>query len=99
MSISSNPVSRTWRYWSVRRFSSPRRTRMHCFTGMYSREGKLFPMDDITMLIPAYNPTERLIGIVRGLAESGFASIVVVNDGSDASCDPLFYEEATIGQV
>jgi len=56
-------------------------------------------MDDITMLIPAYNPTERLIGVVRGLAESGFASIVVVNDGSDASCDPLFDEVATIGQV
>jgi putative flippase GtrA len=56
-------------------------------------------MDKITVLIPAYNPTERLIGIVRGLAESGFASIVVVNDGSDAGYDPLFDAVAATGQV
>ena len=56
-------------------------------------------MDKVTALIPAYNPTERLVGIVRGLAESGFASIVVVNDGSDAGCDPVFAEVATIGGV
>jgi glycosyltransferase involved in cell wall biosynthesis len=56
-------------------------------------------MDKIAALVPAYNPTERLVGIVRGLAESGFASIVVVNDGSDAGCDPLFAEVATIGKV
>jgi glycosyltransferase involved in cell wall biosynthesis len=56
-------------------------------------------MDKVVALIPAYNPTERLLRIVRGLAESGFASIVVVNDGSDAGCDPLFAEVATIGQV
>jgi putative flippase GtrA len=56
-------------------------------------------MDKMIALIPAYNPTERLVGIVRGLAESGFASIVVVNDGSDAGCDPLFAEVATIRQV
>ena len=56
-------------------------------------------MGKITALIPAYNPTERLVGIVRGLAESGFASIVVVNDGSDAGCDPVFAEVVTIGEV
>lgn len=56
-------------------------------------------MDKVTALVPAYNPTERLIGIVRGLAEAGFAAIVVVNDGSDADCDPLFAEVATIAKV
>jgi glycosyltransferase involved in cell wall biosynthesis len=56
-------------------------------------------MDKIVALIPACNPTRRLVGIVRGLVEAGFASIVVVNDGSDEGCDPLFAEVAAIVQV
>jgi glycosyltransferase involved in cell wall biosynthesis len=56
-------------------------------------------MDKVTALVPAYNPTGRLVGIVRGLAEEGFAAIVVVNDGSDPGCDPVFAEVATIEKV
>ena len=34
------------------------------------------------LLIPAYNPDERLCGLLRELAEYGFAALVVVDDGS-----------------
>ena len=56
-------------------------------------------MDKITVLIPVYNPTDRMIGVIHGLVESGFTSIVIVNDGSDAMFDPLFAEVAKVGHV
>ena len=38
---------------------------------------------NLTIIIPVYNPDERLIGVVDGLVEKGFRDIIVVNDGSD----------------
>jgi glycosyltransferase involved in cell wall biosynthesis len=40
------------------------------------------PAISIALLIPAYRPGPALIEVVRSLAESGFAGIVVVDDGS-----------------
>lgn len=45
---------------------------------------------DIIVLIPAFNPEERLPQLIDGLLEVGFGQIIVVNDGSKAECDPLF---------
>lgn len=42
------------------------------------------------LLIPAYNPDERLCGLLRELAEYGFAALVVVDDGSRAAAKPVF---------
>lgn len=42
------------------------------------------------ILIPAYNPDDALIKLVDELKEIGFAHIVIVNDGSDPSCGPIF---------
>ena len=39
-------------------------------------------LSQTAILIPAYNPDERLTGLVRELTEHGFATIAVVNDGS-----------------
>jgi glycosyltransferase involved in cell wall biosynthesis len=39
-------------------------------------------MNDIVILIPSFNPDEKLNGTVEGLVEAGFQDIVVVNDGS-----------------
>lgn len=39
-------------------------------------------LSQTAILIPAYNPDERLTGLVRELADHGFATIAVVNDGS-----------------
>ena len=37
----------------------------------------------IAVLIPAYNPDEKLQMVVKRLKERGFHDIIVVNDGSD----------------
>lgn len=38
---------------------------------------------NLTIVIPSYNPDEKLQKVVEGLREKGFHDIVVVNDGSD----------------
>lgn len=53
----------------------------------------------IAALIPAFNPDHRLVEIVRGLADSEMAAIIVVNDGSNHESDPVFAELVTIDKV
>jgi glycosyltransferase involved in cell wall biosynthesis len=53
----------------------------------------------VVALIPAYNPSEQLVGLVRRLAAEDFAAVIVVNDGSDAACDCCFREIQTIAKV
>lgn len=43
----------------------------------------------IAVLIPAYNPDEKMITLVESMAAE-FAHIIVVNDGCDASFSPIF---------
>lgn len=45
---------------------------------------------DITLLIPAFNPDERLESLAGELKEIGFHNIVVINDGSREECRPIF---------
>lgn len=40
---------------------------------------------DLTIIIPSYNPDEKLIKVVEGLKEKGFHDIIIVNDGSDSN--------------
>ena len=40
---------------------------------------------DMSIIIPSYNPDEKLIKVVEGLKEKGFHDMIVVNDGSDAA--------------
>ncbi len=49
-------------------------------------------MSNVTIIIPAYQPTNRLTTMVEELKTSGFTSIVVVDDGSDDSCNGIFKE-------
>lgn len=53
----------------------------------------------VTAFIPAYNPPDKLIPLVRELSASDFSSIVVLNDGSDSTCDPIFKEIESIEKV
>jgi len=43
-------------------------------------------MNNITILIPTYNPDERLIEVVEGVIRLGFEDIIIVNDGSKPEC-------------
>lgn len=47
-------------------------------------------MSEITILIPAYRPSPRLIEILNDLSKHHSGSIVVVNDGSGADFDDVF---------
>lgn len=38
--------------------------------------------DDVAIVIPAYNPGERLIDLIDKLEESKYTNIIVINDGS-----------------
>lgn len=43
-----------------------------------------------TVLLPSYNPSEKLAEVVGKLAEAGFDDILVVDDGSRAECAEFF---------
>jgi glycosyltransferase involved in cell wall biosynthesis len=47
-------------------------------------------LQDVVVLIPAYQPDEKLLAVVADLLAEGFARIVVVDDGSAAECLPVF---------
>lgn len=42
-----------------------------------------------TVVIPAYQPDEQLVSLVKQLTENNF-SVLIVNDGSDAECNGIF---------
>lgn len=45
---------------------------------------------DIPVLIPSYNPDNRLLELVDALIKKNIKHIIVVNDGSFTSCDSIF---------
>ncbi len=46
--------------------------------------------EKITLLIPAYQPNETLLHLIKEVLQNGIEHIVVVNDGSDKASDPIF---------
>ncbi len=45
---------------------------------------------DVAVLIPSFQPDERLLSYVEQLSHEQFAGIVIVDDGSGAQYDPVF---------
>lgn len=56
-------------------------------------------MQNVVLLIPAYNPLPSLLSFVESLQTLRTASIVVVNDGSDTKCAPIFDHLQQIGCI
>ena len=46
--------------------------------------------NEIAIVIPAYQPDDKLVSTVRDRAECGYTDILVVDDGSDESCADVF---------
>lgn len=44
----------------------------------------------IPVIIPAYEPDEKLIGLLKELRKNGICNIVVVDDGSSCACAGIF---------
>jgi glycosyltransferase involved in cell wall biosynthesis len=53
-------------------------------------EARLPAPEAVVALIPAYNPDSVLLEVLDGLRANGCAAIVVVDDGSDPACAPVF---------
>jgi glycosyltransferase involved in cell wall biosynthesis len=56
-------------------------------------------LSSIAVLIPAWQPDERLVTLVHSLAEYDFAAIVIVDDGSRKDCQILFKQLEAIPSV
>ena len=54
-------------------------------------------MKDIAILIPTLNPDIKIINLVKKLKNLDINNIVIVNDGSDKSCQKFFVELKKIG--
>ena len=50
------------------------------------------PFDNIAVLIPAYDPDEKLLGLVGELLDAGCSNVVIVDDGSKLACRDIFSE-------
>ena len=48
------------------------------------------PLPSIPIIIPAYEPDERMIGLLADLQEQGFQNIILVDDGSGKDYEDLF---------
>ena len=49
---------------------------------------------NITIVIPSYNPDEKLIEVVSSILAGGFSDIICVNDGSRSECTHFFDQVA-----
>src|SRR4051812_208504 len=56
-------------------------------------------MPPSVVLIPAYQPSPRLVGLIRELRSSGDFPIVVIDDGSGAEFAELFADVAAVPGV
>ncbi len=60
---------------------------------------KNFEIEKCAVILPSLNPTEKLCGVVSALIETGFSSIIVVDDGSAAEFKEPFRKLAELPQV
>lgn len=47
-------------------------------------------MNEIAIIIPAYNPGKTLVTLVKQLKARGYTTIIVINDGSKYECEKNF---------
>ena len=52
----------------------------------------------VSILIPAYNPTEKLLLLINELVTLNFNNIIIVNDGSDCKSKDIFLSISSIKQ-
>ena len=56
-------------------------------------------LDRLAVLVPAWQPEQRLTVLVASLVAQGFGAVLIVNDGSDKKCSFLFEELARLPRV
>lgn len=56
-------------------------------------------LQDIALIIPAYNPLPSLVPFIQSLQELQVRDIIVINDGSDEKCKPTFEQIKQLGCI
>lgn len=56
-------------------------------------------LDQVVVAIPAYQPAEPFVEVVRGLRQAGFEHVLVVNDGSSPDCAAVFDAARDAGAI
>ena len=51
------------------------------------------------LLIPAYNPEEKIIEVIKGLPKGVFDQVLIVNDGSNPKYLEIFNQLSMIRDV
>lgn len=51
------------------------------------------------LVIPAYEPDYNLIRLIKKVREKSDFEVIVINDGSSASCNRVFEQAATYATV
>lgn len=54
---------------------------------------------NISLIVPAYEPDDKLISALPLLEEAGFSDIIVVDDGSSDACDEIFKKAKEFSSV
>ena len=54
-------------------------------------------VENIAVLIPALNPNNKLVDLVKELNQIGLANVVVIDDGSENSSQAVFDEVQRYG--
>ena len=52
-------------------------------------------LENIVVLIPALNPNNKLVDLVKQLNKMGLVNVMVIDDGSDDSAQAVFDEVQT----
>ncbi len=45
---------------------------------------------NVPVIIPTFNPKEKIFEVIDGLSKKGFENIIIINDGSKAECADIF---------
>lgn len=45
---------------------------------------------NVPVVLPTYNPKEKILSVVDGLISAGFGKIIIIDDGSRPECAPIF---------
>ena len=56
-------------------------------------------VDKMSVIVPSYQPDEKLLEVVRSLTEKGFRDIILVDDGGGNDYAPLFEKAAKLPGV
>ena len=47
-------------------------------------------LEKVSVILPSYNPSEKILEVVKNVIDHGFSDVIVINDGSRDASAPIF---------